>query len=139
MNVYNNINLDTLITNDILNVEKNVEAKNGVLSLPVIYNLNRHGSIGFNSATNNIYSNSNNNIHILNDSKGILHKSSIIFNDNIPSHIHINNENGKIIDILHNLQILLQTNVLGNINVSNYVTIDYNCSLNNNIYVNNNI
>lgn len=139
MNVYNNINLDTLITNDILNVEKNVEAKNGVLSLPVIYNLNRHGSIGFNSATNNIYSNSNNNIHILNDSKGILHKSSIIFNDNIPSHIYINNENGKIIDILHNLQFYYKTNVLGNINVSNYATIDYNCTLNNNVYVNNNI
>ena len=40
-NVYNNLNLDNLISNDILNVEKNVEAKNGVLSLPVIYNLNR--------------------------------------------------------------------------------------------------
>jgi len=139
MNVYNNINLDTLITNDILNVEKNVEAKNGVLSLPITYNLNTHGSIAFNSATNNIYSNSNNHIHILNDSKGILHKSSIIFNDNIPSHIYINNENEKIIDILHNLQFYYKTNVLGNINLSNYATIDYNCTLNNNVYVNNNI
>ena len=96
MNVYNNINLDSLLTNDILNIEKNLEAKNGVLSLPIIYNLNTDGSIGFNSATNNIYSNSNGNIHILNDSKGILHKSSIHFNDNIPSHIYIDNENEKL-------------------------------------------
>ena len=138
-NIYNNLNLDNLLSKGILYVKKNVEGKNGILSLPIIYNLNRLGSIGFNSTTNNIYSNCNNNTHILNDSKGILHKSNIIFNDNIPSNIYINNENGNIIDILHNLQFYYKTNILGNLNVSNYVTIDYNCSLNNNIYVNNNI
>ena len=139
MNVYNNLNLDSLLAKGILYVKKNVEDKNGILSLPVIYNLNRHGAISFNSTTKNIYSNCNNNIHILNDSKGILHKSSIIFNDNVPSDIYINNENDKVIDILHNLQFYYKTNVLGNINVSNYATIDYNCTLNNNVYVNNNI
>lgn len=139
MNIYNNLNLDSLLSKGILYVKKNVEAKNGILSLPVIYNLNTLGAIGFNSATKNIYSNCNNNIHILNDSKGILHKSSIIFNDNVPSDIYIKNENGKIVDILHNLQFYYKTNVLGNINVSNYATIDYNCTLNNNVYVNNNI
>ena len=139
MNIYNNLNLDSLLSKHVLYVKKNVEAKNGILSLPVIYNLNRHGAICFNSSSKNIYSNCNNNIHILNDSKGILHKSSIIFNANIPSDIYINNENGKVVDILHNLQFYYKTNVLGNINVSNYATIDYNCTLNNNVYVNNNI
>ena len=139
MNVYNNLNLDSLLSKGILYVKKNVEAKNGILSLPVIYNLNRHGAIGFNSASKNIYSNSNNNIHILNDSKGILHKSSIIFNANVPSDIYIDNENDRVVDILHNLQFYYKTNVLGNINVSNYATIDYNCTLNNNVYINNNI
>ena len=139
MNVYNNLNLDSLLAQGILYVRKNVEAKNGVLSLPTIYKLDRYGAISFNSTTKNIYSNCNNHTHILNDSKGILHKSSIIFNHNIPSDIYINNENGKVIDILHNLQFYYKTNVLGNINVSNYATIDYNCTLNNNVYVNNNI
>jgi len=139
MNVYNNLNLDSLLSKGILYVKKNVEDKNGILSLPIIYNLNRHGAIGFNSATKNIYSNCNNNIHILNDSKGILHKSSIIFNANVPSDIYIDNENDRVVDILHNLQFYYKTNVLGNINVSNYATIDYNCTLNNNVYVNNNI
>jgi len=139
MNVYNNINLDSLLAKGILNVKKNVESKNGILSLPIVYSLNKNGAIGFNSATNNIYSNCNNNIHILNDSKGILHKSSIVFNDTISSDIHISNINGKIIDIQNNLQFYYKTNVLGNLNVSDYATIDYNCTLNNNVYVNNNI
>ena len=139
MNVYNNINLDSLLAKGLLNVKKNVETKNGILSLPIIYNLNRHGAIAFNSTTNNIYSNCNNNIHILNDSKGIFHKSSIVFNDNISSNIEISNINSKIIDIHNNLQFYYKTNVLGNINVANYATIDYNCTLNNNVYVNNNI
>tara|TARA_B100001564_G_scaffold166406_1_gene139812 strand:- start:1954 stop:5091 length:3138 start_codon:yes stop_codon:yes gene_type:complete len=139
MNVYNNLNLDSLLSTGILHVKKNVIAKNGVLSLPIIYKVDTDGAIAYNSATNNIYANCNGDINILNDSKGVLHKSSIYFNNNIPSNIYISNENSKIIDILHNLQFYYNTNILGNLNVSNYATIDYDCSLNNNVNVNNNI
>ncbi len=139
LNVHTNLNLPSLEVNDVLLIKENAICKNGVVVLPEEYKLDELGTVGFNSNTNNIFANCNNDALVLNDSRGCENKSSIHINDST-DYIHINNRHIKSIDVFkNNINLYYISNLVGNINIKKNAIIDGNSTLNNYLYFNNNI
>lgn len=139
LNVYTNLNLPSLEINNILHIKENAICKNGVVVLPEEYKLDQLGTVGFNSNTNNIFANCNNDTLTLNDSRGCENRSSIHINDTT-DYIYINNRHIKSIDVLkNNINLYYITNLAGNINITKDCIIDGNSTFNNFLYFNNNI